>query len=73
MKRIETLETLIRIEELINLAEKQVAWRLNDLQTLDLSGFPSITKRYEREVEIKQKAIVRLEQRFNRILLTLNK
>ena len=71
MKRIETLETLIEIQELINFAQKQINWRAKDLENLDL--LPEIAKSYKKQIESKEKAIARLEQRFKRILLTLNK
>lgn len=71
MNRIETLETLIEIQELINFAQKQINWRVKDLENLYL--LPEIAKSYKKQIESKEKAIERLEQRFNKLLLTLNK
>ena len=70
MNRLETLEKLTQIQHIIDYAQKQVNWRLDDLDNLDLDGLPEIRDRYLKEIDSKEKAIKRLERSFQRVLLT---
>lgn len=70
-KKIETLETLIRLQELIRLTKKLKGWKVKALEDNVASDW--YAKKLDHYIIIHDMVTERLEQRFNRILLTLNK
>ena len=68
-QKISTLETLIRLQELIRLTKKLKGWKIKALEDKVASDWYS--KKLQHNITIHDMAIERLEQRFNKLLSTL--
>jgi hypothetical protein len=69
-QKINTLETLIRIQELIRLTKKLKGWKVKALQDKVASDWYS--KKLQHNIVIHDMVTERLEQRFKKLLSTLN-
>ncbi len=68
MKRIEKLETLIKIEEGIQSFERLISLCQD---TVELTYFREIKDKYTDKIHTYMMCIERLKERFNKILITL--
>ena len=68
-QKISTLETLIRLQELIRLTKKLKGWKVKSLEDKVASDWYS--KKLQHNIIIHDMTVERLEQRFNKLLLTL--
>ena len=68
MKRIEKLETLIKIEEGIQSYERLISLCQD---TIDFTYFREIKDKYTDKIHTYMMCIERLKERFNKILITL--
>ena len=69
-QKINTLETLIRIQELIRLTKKLKGWKVKALQDKVASDWYS--KKLQHNIVIHDMVTERLEQRFKKLLSKLN-
>jgi len=68
MKRLEKLETLIKIEEGIQSFERLISLCQD---TVELTYFREIKDKYTDKIHTYMMCIERLKERFNKILITL--